>query len=293
MVAEGSAGLPYWLWYSMQEQEHQSNSLTIMHDGTTQAMIEYSEPGFAIRRLGAHNLEIGEQDADLLELRRIIRTQNLVGGDQYGGPALFGALLVTFQFEDGGEQMMHTFDPNAPLPPGFADVETIVERLFERLRGAPLRALEMTARSTPPRLRSGDELRVSLDFSAHGRFSTSFRNPVPLAEASGGHLRLNLWQEGSDPSDREFAGIIDLEGREFLLAERKAVTSQKDVLQLAPGEQLSMYADLRLPQLEPGKYVIEAIYFGEPVQPAELETHGDLIAGELHADLISLVVDGD
>ena len=278
----------YWFSYTMQESEQENNSLTIDFEGKVSAFIEFTEMNLSPRSLGNFSFSPGHNDPDLLEIGRLIKDKKMVGGDVYMQPPSFGGRSKFFEIKAEGHEVLHDMNPSLPMPDAFNEVETVVERLFERSAESPLRTLSMDIFFDPQLVKRGDLLKIYIEFCNAGKFPTEFRNPIK----SSSSLRINLWKKVKDVKGElihEFDSVIDLAGQEFLFNERQAVPSNKPFLLIQPGDRMRMLTTIRYPKSKPGMIFAEAIYYSKPKTNAEYERQ-DLIVGEYHTDLRQITI---
>ena len=278
----------YWFSYTMQESEQENNSLTIDFEGKVTGFIEFAEMNLSPRSLGIFTFSPGHNDPDLLEIGRLIKDNKMVGGDVYIQPPSFGGRSKFFEIKAGGYEVLHDMNPSLPMPDAFIAVETVVERLLERSEESPLRTLSMEINFDPQLVKSGDLLKIYIEFYNAGKLPTEFRNPI----SSSSSLRINLWRNVKDVKGElihEFESVIDLAGKEFLFNKRQAVPTNKPFLLIQPGDRMGLFTTIRYPKSNPGIFFAEAIYYSNPKTNAEYERK-DLIVGEYHTDLRQITI---
>lgn len=283
----------YWLSYSIQESEHESNSLTVDTEGNVMAQIQLTEMNYPPRALGWFFFTPGLDDPDIRLIGRLIRDKGLICGDIYDQPPSFGGRSVYFHIKADGLEVMHDLNPLEPLPEAFNDVEGVIERLFKRVEAGPLRTLSMDVSFEPPLIKAGDDLRILLEFRNNGRFTTKIRNPATFTAVNPSSLQINLWRKVKDKNGEmryEYEATIDLADREFLVGERQAVSSIEQFLRIPTGETLLIWTTVRFQKLKPDTYTAEAVYYSEPMANGEQQKLPDLIVGEYHAEFKKLIV---
>jgi hypothetical protein len=282
-----------WLWYFSQESDQERNGLVI--DGAAiHSEIQIAAPGRLPRGLGWYALTASAGDPDLAAVGRIIREQRLIGGEVHEQPAVFGIRSKVFSIRMNGQEARHGVDAFQPLPPDLLELECALAPFWGRLDEFPLRTLELRIELAPDRVRTGDTVRLALNFSNRGRFATQFRNPAAFAKTGTSSLRVHFYrrERGADGAERdEFAWELDLAGHELLVAERKALPSTEPFANVAAGDTLRAWATFRAPALPPGNYSAQASYYASPVGPKEREAHNDLVAGELRTDMLPFTVE--
>lgn len=282
----------YTFWYAVQVSGIERNYLTIDADGNITAQIKESQSGDSLRALGWYYLLASSDDPDTSKIRRLIYEKRLIDSPDFSRPLARGMRLKVFSIKADGKKAIKYIDAMKPVPNELAEIEQVVFRLFERLASTPLRTLAIDVSSEPVQIKTGDNMRINLEFLNTGKFPTEFRNPATFTETSSSSLRINFWKKVRNENDElidEYESTLDLAGKEFLLSDRQAVPSTEQFLRIQPGEKLNMWTTIRFPKLTPGNYTLEAIYYGSPRTKSE-ETRHDLIVGEYHADLKEITV---
>jgi len=282
----------YSLWYTYQTHETEGNYIIIDTEGNVTGNVKYTKHGISPRALGWFYLPLGHDDPDLAAIGSLIRKNELIGGKVFLMAPSFGMRTKIFSIEADGKEARHVLDAMQPLPEDFIEVERVIARLFTRLSSAPLRVLSMDVTFEPDKIAPGEKVKASFEFRCMGKFPLEFRNPARVAQGPGVSLRLNLWKKTKDDEGEHLVYVtaVDLAGKEFLVAEKKAVPSGETFLHIPSGESMRMWTSLRLPKLDPEKYIIEAIYIGSPASREEQMRRNDLVTGEFHADIKELTI---
>jgi len=290
-ASAGTADTAYALTYLEEITEHESNYVVIDARGNVTSFTAYTQTGMTPRALGWHYLSLGHGNPDLAALGTTIREMGLIGGQIHKVPPMNRARTKTITLRTDGRVESHFFLARNALPAGFDELEKGIRRLHPALAEAPLRALVLSVSVLPVRAASGDSLKVRFDFGCLGKFPLDFRNPAHRG-SEGGFLKINLWRRGTEPGEGRpvFAGAIDI-AREELRSEEGPL-SVSPFLRIPPGGKLALWTTVRVPDLAPGPYLLEAIYYGYPAPRWGQQKHPDLVAGELHADLQEIVVSG-
>jgi hypothetical protein len=292
-VQRADEAASYWLWYYSQESDQEKNGLVI--DGAAvQSEIQIAEPGRHPRALGWYAFTAPPNDPDIAAVGRIIRERRLVGGEVHEQEPLFGMRSKTFAIRVGDREARHNVDPAKPLPPALQELESALIPFWTRLEEVPLRTLELRIELSPDRVRVGDTVRLALNFTNRGRFAAELRNPAAFAKEGPSSLRIQFYRlvpGAGGKQTEEFEWELDAVGREFLVAERKALPSTEPLQSVGPGDTLRAWTTFRAPALPLGSYSVQGSYYAAPVGRQEREAHNDLVAGELRTDTVSLVVE--
>jgi hypothetical protein len=121
------------------------------------------------------------------------------------------------------------------------------------------------------------------------------RNPASFAPGAGNALAVNFWSRVMDQRGGEhdkYEWTLDLTDREWLLSERKAVSSSDPYLEIAPNSTLRIWTTLRCPSSEPKNYLAQLVYYAVPLSGQERQKISHLVVGEYHSDTTPLVITG-
>src|SRR5688572_10604056 len=108
---------PYWFWYYSQESDQETNGLVI-DGGQVQSEIQIAEPGRRPRGLGWYAFTASPGDTDVAAVARIVREQQLIGGEIHQQPTRFGMRSKVFSIRMNGQEARHDIDAFQPLPAG-------------------------------------------------------------------------------------------------------------------------------------------------------------------------------
>jgi len=285
----------FTLWYSTQEGEMEKNQLTLDADGSATVMITHSRPGSPLRALGWFYSKLDSMDPHIISLKRIINEYELFTINPFQVAPIPGLRAKNFSIKKNGREINHYVDASKDLPVGLAELEMSIYSLINRLGSDAKRTMEIGIQVLPNRLAWGDNLRVMLEISNDGVAPTFIRNFAGFRGKSIDLIKLNIWYQFIDEIGKEryeYIGVLDLNNREWLVDDRKAVNSSDLYLEIAPDSTQKVWAIVRCPKIVPKAYLAQLVYYAAPLSEQEEQSLPHLVVGEYHSDTVPLVITG-